>query len=101
MARQLQESIARLGGFGALLAGVGLGSYGIYKTCFYTVEPGHRAVIFSRLSGVSGQVKEEGLHFRVPWLIYPIIFNIRARPKKIVSPTGSKGRREMDNVCIK
>jgi prohibitin 2 len=54
------------------------------------VQPGHRAVIFSRLSGVSPSVKQEGLHFRIPWLIYPIDFNIRARPKKIISPTGSK-----------
>lgn len=29
--------------------------------------------------------------FRVPWFQYPIIYDIRARPRKISSPTGSKG----------
>lgn len=29
--------------------------------------------------------------FRVPWFQYPIIYDIRARPRKITSPTGSKG----------
>merc|ERR1712117_233810 len=32
----------------------------------------------------------EGLHFRVPWFQYPIIYDIRTRPRKISSPTGSK-----------
>lgn len=29
---------------------------------------------------------------RIPWFQYPIIYDIRARPRKISSPTGSKGR---------
>ena len=29
--------------------------------------------------------------FRVPWFQYPIIYDIRAKPRKITSPTGSKG----------
>lgn len=28
--------------------------------------------------------------FRVPWFQYPIIYDIRARPKLLTSPTGSK-----------
>ncbi|CAF4554734.1 unnamed protein product, partial [Didymodactylos carnosus] len=28
--------------------------------------------------------------FRVPWIQYPIIYDIRARPRIIKSPTGSK-----------
>lgn len=27
---------------------------------------------------------------RIPWLHYPIIYDIRARPKLLTSPTGSK-----------
>ena len=30
------------------------------------------------------------LHSRVPWFHYPIIYDIRARPKLLTSPTGSK-----------
>lgn len=29
---------------------------------------------------------------RVPWFHYPIIYDIRSRPRKISSPTGSKGK---------
>lgn len=28
---------------------------------------------------------------RIPWFQYPIIYDIRSRPRKIISPTGSKG----------
>ncbi len=30
-------------------------------------------------------------YFRVPWFQYPILYDIRARPRIIKSPTGSKG----------
>jgi prohibitin 2 len=42
-----------------------------------TVEGGHRAIIFSRIGGVQQEVFAEGLHFRVPWFQYPIIYDIR------------------------
>lgn len=29
--------------------------------------------------------------FRVPWFQYPIIYDIRSKPRKLSSPTGSKG----------
>ena len=32
----------------------------------------------------------EGLHFRLPWFEYPIIYDIRAKPRTMSSPTGSK-----------
>ena len=28
---------------------------------------------------------------RIPWFHYPIIYDIRSKPRKIISPTGSKG----------
>merc|ERR1711907_617265 len=56
----------------------------------YTVEGGHRAVIYDRFSGVDTAVKAEGLHFRVPWLQRPNIFDIRTRPYELTSLTGSR-----------
>ena len=57
------------------------------------VEGGHRAIIFNRIGGVDqNTIHAEGLHFRVPWFQYPILYDIRARPRIIKSPTGSKGR---------
>lgn len=55
------------------------------------VDGGHRAVIFNRIGGVSDKVFAEGMHFRVPWFQYPIIYEVRSRPRRIASPTGSKG----------
>jgi len=75
-------------GAGLLLAAGGL-AYGLSQSV-YTVEGGHRAVIFSRIGGVQDEVYAEGLHFRIPWFQYPVIYDIRAKPRKVSSPTGSK-----------
>lgn len=42
----------------------------------------------------------EGLHFRIPWFHYPIIYDIRSRPRKISSPTGSKDL-QMVNISLR
>ncbi|KAI8796017.1 Prohibitin-2 subunit of the prohibitin complex (Phb1p-Phb2p) [Biomphalaria glabrata] len=88
-------------GFGAGLgiAALAGGIYGLTQS-FYTVEGGHRAIIFSRLSGIKPDIYVEGLHFRVPWFQYPIIYDIRSRPHKISSPTGSKDL-QMVNISLR
>ncbi|CAF3629477.1 unnamed protein product, partial [Rotaria sp. Silwood2] len=44
-----------------------------------------------RIGGIDqNTIYTEGLHFRVPWFQYPITYDIRARPRIIKSPTGSK-----------
>lgn len=78
------------------LAGAAIG----IQQSFYTVDGGHRSIIFSRIGGVQKQVLAEGLHFRVPWFQYPIIYDIRARPRKITSPTGSKDL-QMVNISLR
>eukprot|EP00731_Ephydatia_muelleri_P015253 Em0008g973a len=65
-----------------------------------TVEGGHRAIIFSRISGVQNNVLPEGIHFRIPWFQYPIIYDVRSRPKLLVSPTGSKDL-QMVNIGLR
>jgi len=55
------------------------------------VEGGQKAIIFSRFGGVLPKVYNEGLHFRMPWLHIPHVFNVRTRPTSIPSLTGSKG----------
>lgn len=42
----------------------------------------------------------EGLHFRIPWFHYPIIYDIRSRPRKLSSPTGSKDL-QMVNISLR
>ncbi|KFO20273.1 Prohibitin-2 [Fukomys damarensis] len=66
-----------------------------------TVEGGHRAIFFNRIGGVQQDtILAEGLHFRIPWFQYPIIYDIRARPRKISSPTGSKDL-QMVNISLR
>lgn len=82
-----------------LLIGAGGLVYGISQS-MYTVEGGQRAIIFSRIGGVQNEVYAEGLHFRIPWLQYPIIYDIRSRPRSISSPTGSKDL-QMVNISLR
>uniref|UniRef100_A0ABM0MMN1 Prohibitin n=1 Tax=Saccoglossus kowalevskii TaxID=10224 RepID=A0ABM0MMN1_SACKO len=96
MSKRVGDFMGRMGkgpaglGTGMKLLGVaGALGYGIYNA-MYTVEGGHRAILFSRIGGLQKDIMAEGLHFRVPWFQYPIIYDIRSRPKKITSPTGSK-----------
>ncbi|KDR07361.1 prohibitin-2 isoform X1 [Zootermopsis nevadensis] len=82
-----------------ILAVAGAALYGASQS-MYTVEGGHRAIIFSRIGGVQQEVFPEGLHFRIPWFQYPIIYDIRSRPRKISSPTGSKDL-QMVNISLR
>ncbi|RLU21394.1 hypothetical protein DMN91_005767 [Ooceraea biroi] len=82
-----------------VLAAAGVAVYSASKS-MYTVEAGHRAIIFSRLGGIQKDIMTEGLHFRVPWFHYPIIYDIRSRPRKISSPTGSKDL-QMVNISLR
>ncbi|KAG0720780.1 Prohibitin-2 [Chionoecetes opilio] len=106
MADKLNDLMGRLGkgprGMGTglkLLAAAGAAAYGISQS-MYTVDGGHRAIIFSRLGGIQPDIYSEGLHFRVPWFQYPVIYDIRARPRKITSPTGSKDL-QMVNISLR
>uniref|UniRef100_A0A1I8IRN2 Prohibitin n=1 Tax=Macrostomum lignano TaxID=282301 RepID=A0A1I8IRN2_9PLAT len=71
------------------LAAAAVATYGAYNS-FFTVETGHRAILFSRIGGLKDEQLREGLHFRIPWLHRPIIYDIRSKPRQISSPTGSK-----------
>jgi len=103
---KLNDWAGRLGknprGLGLGLKLVALGgaaAYGISQS-MYTVEGGQRAIIFNRIGGVQNDIYTEGLHFRVPWFQYPIIYDIRSRPRKISSPTGSKDL-QMVNISLR
>ncbi|UYV82017.1 PHB2 [Cordylochernes scorpioides] len=72
----------------------------VISRVFVLVEGGHRAIIFNRIGGVQSDIYSEGLHFKIPWLQYPIIYDIRAKPRKIASPTGSKDL-QMVNISLR
>ncbi|XP_043835394.1 prohibitin-2-like [Dromiciops gliroides] len=78
----------------------GAGAYGVRESVF-TVEGGQRAIFFNRIGGVQQDtILAEGLHFRIPWFQYPSIYDIRARPKKISLPTGSKDLQKV-NISLR
>ncbi|NXF58795.1 PHB2 protein, partial [Ciccaba nigrolineata] len=80
--------------------GAGALAYGVRESVFI-VEGGQRAIFFNRIGGVQQDtILAEGLHFRIPWFQYPIIYDIRARPRKISSPTGSKDL-QMVNISLR
>ncbi|XP_058681151.1 prohibitin-2 isoform X2 [Ammospiza caudacuta] len=82
-----------------LLLGAGALAYGVRESVF--IEGGQRAIFFNRIGGVQQDtILAEGLHFRIPWFQYPIIYDIRARPRKISSPTGSKDL-QMVNISLR
>eukprot|EP00568_Trieres_chinensis_P001540 CAMPEP_0183297760 /NCGR_PEP_ID=MMETSP0160_2-20130417/4960_1 /TAXON_ID=2839 ORGANISM="Odontella Sinensis, Strain Grunow 1884" /NCGR_SAMPLE_ID=MMETSP0160_2 /ASSEMBLY_ACC=CAM_ASM_000250 /LENGTH=318 /DNA_ID=CAMNT_0025459645 /DNA_START=144 /DNA_END=1097 /DNA_ORIENTATION=- len=73
---------------GALAAAGALG-YGAYHSV-YSVDGGHRAVVFNRITGMKEAVYGEGLNFNIPWFEWPYIFDIRTRPCNLQTLTGSK-----------
>lgn len=107
MASRLTELFTSLGknpkgvgsGVSALIALAGIGYLGTNSV--FTVEGGHRAIIFNRIGGIEpNTIYSEGLHFRVPWFQNPIIYDIRAKPRLIKSPTGSKDL-QMVNIALR
>lgn len=108
MAQQFKDMASKLGkgggpkglglGIKLIAAATGLG-YAATQSVF-TVDGGHRAIIFNRIGGIQKDVFAEGLHFRIPWIQYPIIYDIRSRPRKISSPTGSKDL-QMVNISLR
>ena len=73
-ARAGQAALPPAGGAGRRfapgVAGVLLGTaavgYGLWHS-LYTVDGGHRAVMYNKLVGVKPVVIPEGTHIRVPW----------------------------------
>lgn len=107
MAQNLNDFAQKIGknqrgigaGVGALIAAGGL--FVAASNSFFTVEGGHRAIMFNRVGGISPDIiYSEGLHLRVPWFQYPIIYDIRAKPRLIKSPTGSKDL-QMVNIALR
>ena len=82
---------------------LGLGAAGIGITGYYSlfnVEAGHRAIIFDRLVGIKPEAVGEGTHFLIPFIQWPIFYDIRTRPRNIMSLTGSKDL-QMVNVNVR
>jgi len=60
---------------------------------FLQVEGGERALIFDKTrNGTRDFVVGPGTHFLIPFLQYPIKYDVRTTPFNIKAETGSKGK---------
>lgn len=60
------------------------------------VKAGERAIVFNRVTGVKAFVYGEGTHAVVPWFEWPIVFDVRTRPRAIKSQTGTRDLQMVD-----
>ncbi|KAJ1821157.1 Prohibitin-2, subunit of the prohibitin complex (Phb1p-Phb2p) [Coemansia sp. RSA 2599] len=82
----------------ALLVGLSALAWGV-NASLYNVDGGHRAIKYSRVTGVQKEIYGEGTHLRLPWLETPIIYDVRAKPTSIQSLTGTKDLQMVNIVC--
>ena len=77
-----------------------LGTGYVLSNSLYNVEAGHRAIKFNRLTGLGEEVFAEGTHVAIPWLERAVVFDVRSRPRTLVSLTGSKDL-QMVNISLR
>ncbi|CCD24567.1 prohibitin subunit PHB2 NDAI_0D02530 [Naumovozyma dairenensis CBS 421] len=87
-------ALAGLGGL--ILLG---GSAMLLNSALFNVDGGHRAIVYSRISGVSPRIYPEGTHFAIPWIETPIIYDVRAKPRNVASLTGTKDLQMVNITC--
>ncbi|KAH3671870.1 hypothetical protein OGAPHI_000056 [Ogataea philodendri] len=84
-------------GLGGLLL-LGAGALFV-DNALYNVNGGERAVIYDRLKGVRPEVVGEGTHLKIPFIQFPTIYEIRAKPRSIASLTGTKDLQMVNITC--
>ncbi|ODV86541.1 hypothetical protein CANARDRAFT_27734 [[Candida] arabinofermentans NRRL YB-2248] len=77
---------------------LGLGALFI-DNALYNVNGGERAVVYDRMSGIKNEVVGEGTHIKIPFLQFPTIYEIRAKPRSIASLTGTKDLQMVNITC--
>jgi prohibitin 2 len=71
------------------ILGIGAAAYGVYHSV-YNIKGGECAIVWNRFSGVLKETKGVGMHFRIPLIEYPIVYDVRTRPRNVQTLTGSK-----------
>eukprot|EP00485_Elphidium_margaritaceum_P010873 CAMPEP_0202690452 /NCGR_PEP_ID=MMETSP1385-20130828/5434_1 /ASSEMBLY_ACC=CAM_ASM_000861 /TAXON_ID=933848 /ORGANISM="Elphidium margaritaceum" /LENGTH=288 /DNA_ID=CAMNT_0049345715 /DNA_START=82 /DNA_END=948 /DNA_ORIENTATION=+ len=88
MQNQLKQ-FQRLSGLFKVAGGVGAVAYLGYNSIF-SVDGGHRGVVFNRLWGVKDNIYSEGTHLLFPMMEWPIIYDVRTRPTELSSFSGTR-----------
>ncbi|SCW00816.1 LAFE_0C12640g1_1 [Lachancea fermentati] len=92
--RAPRGAFAGLGGL-ILLGGGAM----LLNASLFNVDGGHRAIMYSRLSGVQQRIYNEGTHFAIPWLETPVVYDVRAKPRNVASLTGTKDLQMVNITC--
>eukprot|EP01016_Furgasonia_blochmanni_P004264 TRINITY_DN1164_c0_g2_i2.p1 TRINITY_DN1164_c0_g2~~TRINITY_DN1164_c0_g2_i2.p1 ORF type:complete len:298 (-),score=63.91 TRINITY_DN1164_c0_g2_i2:255-1148(-) len=56
----------------------------------FTVDAGHNAIIFNKLTGMRSSIYKEGFHLKIPYFEKAIIYDIRTRPRNIATVTANR-----------
>jgi len=83
------KQFQKLSGLFKAAAGVGGVGYLGYNSLF-SVDGGHRGVVFNRIWGVKDNIYSEGTHFLIPIMEWPIIYDVRTRPTELSSYSGTR-----------
>lgn len=91
-------------GAGSAFAGVGglllLGGGALFfNNALFNVDGGHRAIVYSRIGGISQKIFSEGTHIVIPWIETPIVYDVRAKPRNVASLTGTKDLQMVNITC--
>jgi len=86
MAERVSKLFPGLMAAGSVLSGLATAA----AASLFVVEGGHRAVLWDRFRGVLPVVKAEGMHFKIPFIQKPTMYEVRTRWKYIDSDTGTK-----------
>lgn len=70
---------------------------GLLTFCTFVVDGGEKALIFNKIGGLKQKVYGEGLHFKIPFLQDPIIFDVRLTPNVLETKTPTK---DLQNIEI-
>ena len=87
-----QAQMGLLGSVTGILASV----YAVQKYMIFVVQPGHKGLIFNKVTGLRDDVLHEGLHIMIPYIEHPLLFDVRTRPHKFKSQTGTKDLQMVD-----
>lgn len=76
----------RIGALGLLMAAGGL----LGTRFVFVVEPGHTVIIMNKFKGLQPKPYSEGMHFKIPFVWQPKVFEIRSRPRTFSAQTGTR-----------
>lgn len=96
------NNLRKLGRLGVSVgAFIGVASFGswVFNNSLYNVEAGKRAIKYNRLFGLSNKIYGEGTHFLIPYFERSIIYDVRTKPRVLMSLTGSRDLQMVNITC--